>query len=119
MMVSTEIRAQKAWKNLRDQGGSIFDHRGRNLTGSAGGWSTFHGYVSRLCGGDEGMSADLLKAIEEATKKAKEMERMNKLRFTSPKCYSRPEVHLKVGCSVTWRMTPRHDGEEEDCTDGS
>jgi hypothetical protein len=109
-------RAKRIWKGIREQQGSIRDHRGKNLTGSTNGWASFGHYMEVLCGGDDALSGAILEQIEQAAKEAAWLHEVNQLRFTNPKCNSKPMVQLRVGCQVTITMEARNK-DEEDCSD--
>lgn len=114
-MSTTYERSKGAYDAIRKQGGSIFNHRGDNVSGSAYGWQSFDRYMNELCGSDPGMTGDALQAIEDAAKQAAWIDEANQLPLTDPKCHSKPMIHLHVGCSVTVEMTARNKGEM-DCS---
>jgi hypothetical protein len=108
-------RISDAWSAARAAGASILSPDNDNLTADAEGSAAFETAIKELCGTNAGALSQLLAAIEDAIASANQLNAMNKLPTTDPKCFSKPIIRLSVGCSaeVTWVGRNKN---EKDCS---
>ncbi|HEV2747871.1 MAG TPA: hypothetical protein VGW34_11305 [Allosphingosinicella sp.] len=111
-----ETRLRKAWGKMREAGGSIIGHTGENLTGKTYSQFDFAKYMNELCASDPELIQAALDTIDKAIEEGAWFADMNKQRFTTPKCHSKPIVTMRIGCRIDYHFDKRHGGEEEDCS---
>lgn len=105
---------RKAWKDMRQAGGSIFSHKGENLTGPSYQSTHFINYVNTLCAREEEFIEDVIDEIRKAIADAEDMVLLNE--NVARKCFSKPIVNLLIGCRAERGLVARN-GKEENCAD--
>lgn len=111
MAMEKMAELRKAWKKMREVGGSVRDHLGNNLTGSATGESSFGWRANHFCTFD----ADALESMASQTVEWAEYAAWLQDVNTSPlviKRYSKPVVVIRPGCKCDVEWTPRNADEE-------
>ena len=106
---------RQAWKDMREAGGSIFSHKGENLTGPSYQAPHFINYVNTLCAREGGMIEDVIDEIRKAIADAEDMVLLNE--NAAIKCFSKPVVNLLIGCRSERSLVARN-GTEVNCSDG-
>lgn len=106
---------RRVWNDMREEGGSILDHKGQNLTAGPFGGGDFVKYVNELCASDTDFIEGVIDTIRQAIDAGQRQVLLNE--NVAKKCYSKPVVKLAIGCRVSFEMRARN-GDEEDCADG-